>query len=79
MTSTGVDLTVSIVSYHVADELRACLESALGAAPRHDIEIIVVDNASGAPLALSTTMISMSWRGAAPSADSRHARNSSAT
>ena len=48
MTSTGVDLTVSIVSYHVADELRACLESALGAAPRHDIEIIVVDNASGA-------------------------------
>ena len=48
MTSKGVDLTVSIVSYHVAEELRACLESALGAAPRHDIEIIVVDNASGA-------------------------------
>ena len=44
-----VDLTVSIVSYHVADELRDCLASALTAAPRHQIEIIVVDNASGPP------------------------------
>ena len=45
----AVDLTVSIVSYHVADELRDCLASALTAAPRHQIEIIVVDNASGLP------------------------------
>ena len=45
----AVDLTVSVVSYHVADELRDCLASALTAAPRHQIEIIVVDNASGMP------------------------------
>lgn len=41
------DLTISVVSYHVADELRDCLASALVAAPRHRIEIFVVDNASG--------------------------------
>jgi GT2 family glycosyltransferase len=41
-----VDLTVSIVSYNVAAELDACVASARAAAPRHRIEIIVVDNAS---------------------------------
>ena len=45
--SDAPDLTLSIVSYHVADELRDCLRSALEAAPRHAIEVIVVDNASG--------------------------------
>ena len=44
-----VDLTVSIVSYHVADELRDCLGSVVESAPRHRLEVIVVDNASGAP------------------------------
>lgn len=41
------DLTVSIVSYHVAEELRDCLSSALESAPRHTMEVLVVDNASG--------------------------------
>jgi GT2 family glycosyltransferase len=45
--SDAPDLTLSIVSYHVADELRDCLSSALEAAPRHSIEVLVVDNASG--------------------------------
>jgi hypothetical protein len=45
--SDAPDLTLSIVSYHVADELRDCLSSALEAAPRHTIEVLVVDNASG--------------------------------
>jgi GT2 family glycosyltransferase len=40
------DLTVSIVSYNVADELDACVASARAAAPRHQVEVIVVDNAS---------------------------------
>ena len=40
------DLTVSIVSYCVAERIKPCLETALSGAPRHQLQVIVVDNAS---------------------------------
>ena len=43
---SGPDLTVSVVSYCVAERMEPCLRSALAAAPRHQLEVIVVDNAS---------------------------------
>ncbi|MAO85017.1 MAG: glycosyltransferase family 2 protein [Myxococcota bacterium] len=43
---TSPDLTVSIVSYCVAERMKPCLSAALAAAPRHELQVIVVDNAS---------------------------------
>ncbi|MBM65550.1 MAG: hypothetical protein CMH55_04870 [Myxococcales bacterium] len=40
------DLTVSIVSYCVAERMTSCLRAAAAAAPRHQLQVIVVDNAS---------------------------------
>lgn len=43
---SSVDLTVSIVSYCVAERMQACVEGAVAGAPRHQLQVIIVDNAS---------------------------------
>ena len=41
-----MDLSVIIVNYNTAGDLRDCLRSILAAAMRLDLEVLVVDNAS---------------------------------